>query len=350
MISPDQFGYHTDDYYRAYYARNEFDVIVLCYDHGKEKIDLVGVTVHYIPYYNKKRFRNELNLYFEIKRLIPIEKIEIVITRFFLLCFSYKLLLEKRLKWILDIRTGAVSSNAKKRWIYNSLLRISTKFYKNISIISESLAKELKLKDYSVIPLGGKALVNKDNVIDSITELNFIYVGVFDDRNLDIVLQAFCTFYRAYFPVVSTKLTIVGYANSENEERKIVEIIQANKDVPINFVGRVPNNRLEKYFMMSNIGISFVPITPWFNLQPPTKTFEYVVNGMVCLATETYENKLVIKSNNGVLVQDNEASVLEGMIKVFELRDSFSRKKIMDQSRIYTWESVYKHTLSKLLS
>lgn len=349
LITPDQFGYHTDDYYRAYYARRDFDVHVICFDHGKEKIRLSGVNVKYVSYGNK-RIKNDINMHRIIKRYTSNMNIKVIYTRFFISCWILRVLnLGGKAKWILDIRTGGVSGSALRRYIYNSLIRISSKLYGKVTIISENLAQELKIKNYIVVPLGGQPFVEANEVKQSMDVMNFLYVGIFDGRKINDVVRAFCKFYREYSNVVKTKFTIVGYSNNTNEEKRIVDIINNNSDVSINYVGRVPNIKLKKYFKESNIGISYVPITPWFDVQPPTKTFEYIVNGLYCLATDTKENRLVITRDNGILVQDNEDSVFEGMRKIFETRDNYNRNKIMKEAKCYTWESIYNNIISKVL-
>lgn len=349
LVTPDQFGYHTDDYYRAYYARRDYDVHVICYDHGKEKIELTDVNVNYVPYGNK-RIKNEVNLHKTIKRYTSNMDIKVIYTRFFVSCALLRILnLGRRAKWILDIRTGAVSGNSKRRYVYNSLIRLSSKLYPRITIISENLAKELKIKNYFIVPLGGQALVKENEVKDSMDVMNFLYVGTFDGRKIDDVVRAFCKFYREHANIVKTKFTIVGYSINPNEEKRIVDIINNNSDVSIDYVGRVPNMKLKKYFTESNIGIAYVPITPWFDVQPPTKTFEYIVNGLFCLATDTTENRLVITSHNGILVQDSEESVFEGMKQIFESRANYNRHEIMKEANNYTWEKIYNNTISKVI-
>jgi hypothetical protein len=349
LITPDQFGYHTDDYYRAYYAKRDYEVHMICYDHGKEKIELAEINVTYVPYENR-RIKNEVNMHRTIKRYIRDKGIKIIYTRFFISCAFLRIFnLRRKTKWILDIRTGAVSENIIKRRIYNSIIRLSSRFYRNVTIISESLAKELKIKKYSVVPLGGQPLVKVNEVTDTMDAMNFLYVGVFDGRKIDSVINAYCKFYRKYSQMISTKLTIVGYSNDFIEEKKIIELINNNQDICIEFVGRVPNMKLKKYFMESNIGLSYVPLTPWFDVQPPTKTFEYIVNGLFCLATDTKENRLVITKDNGILVQDTEKSVFEGMKEIFQLRLNYNRDEIIVNAANYTWESIYNSTIQKVL-
>jgi hypothetical protein len=349
LISPDQFGYHTDDYYRAFYARNDFEVHVLCYDHGKKKIALSDVTVHYITY-GHNRLINEINLFKNIRKIVENSNIRIAYTRFFVSCALIKIFNNcGKIYWILDIRTGAVSSSFSKRYIYNKLIKLSSKFFRKITVISDNLAKKLRIKNYSVVPLGGQPLVNEDEIMAPINNMNFIYVGIFDGRRIPDIILAYCRFYRKYSDLISTKLTIIGYSNNSNEETKIKNLIQNNQDVSIDYTGRVLNMELKKYFIESNIGISYVPITTWFDVQPPTKTFEYIVNGLICLATNTIENRKVITESNGVLVQDDEDSAFRGMCEIFELRLNYNRHKIMRESKIYSWENIYKNSLYRIM-
>lgn len=341
LISPDQFGYHTDDYYRAYYARKDYTVYIICYDHGKEKIELSDVTVFYVKYGNE-RLKNTINMYGVIKKHINSKKVKVIYIRYFLMCGFIRMAnIGIKVRWILDIRTGAVSNSSIKRLLYNGILKLSTKLFSIITIISESLAKELRLKNYFIVPLGGQPLVSANEIKHSIDEMNFLYVGIFDERRVDEIINAFCKFYKQYSCIIKSKLTIIGYAINKNEEKRIINIINDNHDIPILYLGRIPNMKLKEYFIDSNIGISYIPITPWFDVQPPTKTFEYIVNGMVCIATDTIENRKVITENNGILVKDNEESLFQGMEKILKLRTKYKRDVIVKEANRYTWESIY---------
>jgi len=50
---------------------------------------------------------------------------------------------------------------------------------------------------------------------------------------------------------------------------------------------------------------------PYYDCQPATKTFEYILSGMVCIATSTYENKKLINNINGVLCNDIQKALQE---------------------------------------
>src|SRR5690606_12439851 len=55
-------------------------------------------------------------------------------------------------KTIFDVRTLSIERNSFKRFIYNSFLKIESLFFKNHSIISEGLAKQLSLRKYFLLP------------------------------------------------------------------------------------------------------------------------------------------------------------------------------------------------------
>ena len=62
----------------------------------------------------------------------------------------------------------------------------------------------------------------------------------------------------------------------------------------VSCIGRVPHHDLKKYFDEANVGVSFVPLLAHYQYQPPTKTFEYLMSGLYCIATSTIANKEII--------------------------------------------------------
>ena len=349
MLSPDQFGYHTDDYYRAYYAREEFKVYVICYDHKKEKINLDGVSVTYVKY-GRGRIKDEIAVLYKLNEFLLTINQGIIYTRFFAFCVFFRLLnIRRNFNWILDIRTGSVSSNCFLRLIYNSCLRFTALAFNEVTIISSSLAKILKLNRYSIVPLGGQPLVNFDELKPNLNVMNFIYVGIFDGRNIKDTINAYARFYNQYGNNIRTKYTIIGYAIDKEEEKSIINAISENMNAPIYYVGRVPNMKLKAYFNEANIGISYIPITPWYDVQPPTKTYEYLVNGLFCIATDTSENRHIITPENGILIKDNKKSVFEAMVQLYDMRYSFDRHEIAKKSDHLTWSTIYAERLRPVL-
>jgi glycosyltransferase involved in cell wall biosynthesis len=125
-----------------------------------------------------------------------------------------------------------------------------------------------------------------------------------------------------------------------------------NNILNIELIGRVNQSELHNYFNIAHIGISLIPIKPWFENQPPTKTFEYLVSGLPVLATATKENKKVITKENGILINDDIDSIKDGLRKIMKgfLDQSFNSQKIMETNKMYSWEYIVKNSFEKVLN
>ena len=66
--------------------------------------------------------------------------------------------------------------------------------------------------------------------------------------------------------------------------------------------GRIDYYKLKPFFDKCNVGVSYIPIRDYYQYQPPTKTFEYGLSGLVTIATETKSNQEVINNCNGILI------------------------------------------------
>jgi len=94
-----------------------------------------------------------------------------------------------------------------------------------------------------------------------------------------------------------------------------------------------------------NVGVSYVPITPYFDVQPPTKTFEYLLAGMPVIATRTKENEKVINEYNGVLIDDTPEDFRNGLALLYERisANKFTSSRIIESSESYTWERIVRN-------
>ena len=92
------------------------------------------------------------------------------------------------------------------------------------------------------------------------------------------------------------------------------------------------------YFEESNVGISFVPCTKYYDCQPPTKTFEYLLYGLPVIATNTTENNIIINSSNGLLIKDSSASFCEAIELL--ISKSYNNSLIQNDSIKYSWEKI----------
>jgi glycosyltransferase involved in cell wall biosynthesis len=117
----------------------------------------------------------------------------------------------------------------------------------------------------------------------------------------------------------------------------------------VKITGRIPHTKLGSFFDQCNIGVSYVPMVDYYDCQPVTKTFEYLLSGMPVIATATSENKIVIEPGNGIVVDDNAHDFYSGLKALFENKHQFDSDKIRSQAIRYTWADIVRENLKKYL-
>jgi glycosyltransferase involved in cell wall biosynthesis len=250
--------------------------------------------------------------------------------------FSSFLPIRLRHRTILDIRSGSIRRSAALRFLANCLISFESIFFDKTTVVSNQIAEKLKLRKYQEIPLGAPSrllLIERKKNSDT-NKLRFIYIGTLRQRNIQIFANGFEKFITN--EKIDWRLDIFGYG-SEAEREGIHNITRRSKT--IRFRGVIDRTDLFDTLADADVGVSFVPITPYFDLQPPTKTYEYLLAGLPTIATRTIANKAIIKEGFGWLCDDTEASVIETLAKV---RTTFE-KQVIDRvgMRDHTWEAIF---------
>ena len=117
----------------------------------------------------------------------------------------------------------------------------------------------------------------------------------------------------------------------------------------VNIPGAISHPQLKPWLDAANVGVSYVPLTDYYDCQPVTKTFEYLLSGMPVIATNTLENRKVIKPENGVLVGGTAEKFYSGLKVVFEKRRLFDSAKIRKEAMGYTWKNIVSKNLESYL-
>ena len=302
-ISTIQFGYHIDAHKHCQYLKEDFKITYICFDYGYPKIKETGIEIIYVPW-NGSYVSKGINFIKTCLKIIKSEKIDFIFAVYFPLVSLFKLLSPNK-NVILDIRTGSINTSRKSRIITNNLIRFESFFFKKITVISESLALKLKLnmKKVFILPLGSDILSTNNKTFNN---LKLFYIGTLDGRNIHQTIYGLKLFLDLYIdPNIDLSYDIVGYGTEacENIINKAIEDTGLQKKVV--FHGRKTHEESKNFFDNCNVGVSYIPITEYYDCQPPTKTFEYINAGMVCIATETQENKKIINTDNGVLCKDS---------------------------------------------
>lgn len=347
MINNDQFGYKAGYYHYCLHLSNlGHHIIYLCNDHHHKRVSIPNVDVIYINEPNSIKWR--IQFCKELKQIISYNNIDIALCSYFRGCSILKFFLRK-VPTIMDIRSGDLASNNVLRYILNKIIKFEALWFNHIMILSESLAQLLNLKrnTYNLVSLGADVI---DSSPKNFTKMNAIYVGTLNKRDIHNTIIGFNIF-REKYPNINFNYDIIGFG-TKDEENIIKHLIHKyNLSDEIKFHGRINYENLPPFFAKANIGIAYVPMTPYFDCQPSTKIFEYELSGMYCIATNTSENKLIINQSTGLLCDDNANSFFLALEHYYlSDKSTLSSENIKISMQKYTWNNIVKHQLLPILS
>jgi glycosyltransferase involved in cell wall biosynthesis len=350
VICREPLGYLVDAFKLCEYAARKHDVTVLCFEsmvglkpEMKRSQPLPGVRVHTIPLGQSRLAR--------FKQWITACNDEIggehdfVYVYHFPGCGLLPLAHRKagRKRMILDIRSGSVSPRLASRVLVNLITALDARCYKRINIISEGLRDTLRLprRGTHILPLGADVLnVSRPQLL----ELHALYVGsLWANRRVTDTVVAFGRFYREVGHRLPMRYTIVGDGLEGERERLIALVKDLGLEDVIRLPGYVPHEQLRPFLEQSNLGVSYVPITPYFDHQPPTKTFEYLLAGLPVIATGTAANRSVVNETNGILISDTPEGFYRGLCEFIARRNSYDAGSIRRDLLSHSWENIMLH-------
>jgi glycosyltransferase involved in cell wall biosynthesis len=149
--------------------------------------------------------------------------------------------------------------------------------------------------------------------------------------------------------MIDISYTIIGDGpkNESDELKELIEKLNLKEFVTI--IGKLLHCQLKEYFDRSNIGVSYIPLRTYFDKQPPTKTFEYLLSGMPVIATKTTANSKIINPETGVLIGDRPIDFHEGLITLYRNRNHYDSQKIRKLNLKHTWENIVRNNLKVYL-
>ncbi len=348
FIIPDQFGYSAGYYYYCKYLLEAgYRVGVLSFDIGKKKIELDGdFESLYITPHNTLQYRCAI-----FKHLFSLKKkYDVVVFKQMPGLFLSALLLRRK-KRILDIRTGSVHNGEWRKKAENYDIWLQSLFFDKVFILSKELAKELKIpaNKYIWLPLGADEIAVRDK--DYTSSMQLLYVGTFDYRNIFQAVKGFALFKRRIEKKgISLSFDIIG-SGSKEAVRRIQQTIEENglkKDVTLH--GYLTHQDASVYYEKCNIGISYIPMVPCFENQPPTKTYEYILSGLVCIGTATGSNKQLIDNSNGILHKDNPEDFCSALECYYNCRFNYDTISVKSSLEEYKWVNIVNNILIPGLS
>lgn len=338
IVYPNQFGYHTDSFKYCENLRETFDISYFCFDQDLSKVDIDGINIFYNPYKINKiarlaRFYNNIINYTNNS---PVDILFVIQFKF---CFILGLFARARIK-IIDYRTGDLSPNLLIRHLKNRIMWFDSLFYTHLCAISEGLRDILNLRKTKtfILPIGGDTLSTEKH---SYEEMDLLYVGSFNGRNIHDTITGFATFLEKYKESsLSISYTIVGFGKDDdvNKIKTAIDKLKLGKKITI--LDRVKYTDLNQYFDRCNIGVAYIPKKPYYEHQPATKTFEYINSGLFTIATSTFENSKIINAHNGVLCDDSPESFAHSIETVYHKRGKINENEIRDSLKQFRWDNL----------
>lgn len=344
FIAKEQFGYLTDLYKWCECLRVHYNITVISPSGSdKKKYELEGVKVKYVPF-GKSRRMNAVKFISTILWHCAFTSAKVFVV-YYESCSLLKLVLKWR-KMHVDVRTLTVSKDsAERKRLDNLLIRECSKF-DSCSAISEGVARRMGLPGVQIVPLGSDVISGAHKEYNK--NLRLLYVGTFDNRNIEQTVEGVKLF-RDEHPDVVISYHIVGKGQKNEAEliQSCIDKFSLNDCVHIH--GYMTHEELLPLYNESNIGVSYVPITEYYQHQPPTKTYEYVLSGLYCIATATESNKSLITKDNGFLIVDNPQGFKFGCESYLNCCSMLKEVNIRKSLANHNWKNIVDTYLKPIL-
>ncbi|MBL7700301.1 MAG: glycosyltransferase, partial [Chitinophagaceae bacterium] len=314
--------------------------------------------VTYVP-----RIKNKVKKHFNFMKAIVDAEKEHNFDRIMIHVFPLISLLSlfiKREKIHIDIRTVSIHKKQYKRRFFDFLIKIASRVYRNTSTITDAAAKRIGIREYKLLPLGGAYFGNQQNGVAENDQYRkifesgdfiFLYVGTLRKRRVIECVRGFHQYMKKH-PETKARFVIIG-ASSGNELSEINAYIEEHGlQSLVHTLGYIPQTRLSYFFNHSHCGISFTPLTQFYHLQPNTKTYEYLVNGIPVIGTATLDNIQILEAArvpSGVLIQDSAEGMEEAVGKILESRHLYKKEDIALEFNRFEWDNVFDVYLGDVL-
>jgi len=342
-----QYGYGAGYAYYPQYLNEDFEIHFICLDKGLPKIDHDGFEVIYMdPGHSLSRVRTIFFTLFTIRHVVR-RRYDSILCVYF--SFSFLIgLFGRSEKKIVDIRTGSLKRSALLNRLTNMFYKFSTFPFDRILVISDSLLERMNLsrRKTTVLPLGGESIDRSEKEYNA---MQLVYVGVFTGRNIDQTIEGLKMYLEKRQTSMPVHYDIIGFGLESDLERMDLLIQNAGLKDIVTVHKKMNHLELVPFFKQATIGVAFVPMTPFFHVQPSTKVFEYALSGLITVATNTKENARVITTDNGRLCDDSASGFADALLSLELELNSFDEKKIRNSLSEYHWEVIVHKKLSKIL-
>lgn len=285
--------------------------------------------------------------FFEIRKINQLEKIDYV---YFFAQHPFSVLLQFFVKYFLKIKTiydvvswpiwkgiiPFISKYTIKLWVF-----LSDKYI----VLDKWLIKKLHLsksKKHEIVWMwyDPELFFEKKNVNlfhRKPKDIIFIYIWTLNtERNLDFFLKAF---FENIKENIHLKLYFIWTGSGENILKEI-SWKYLNKN--IFFLWNIEHRKIPDYINSSDVMVSYVPKTDYFEYQPPTKLIEYLACNKPVIATNTIAQCEILKWFDELIHKDDLESTEEKIHEIVHNISFLSDKNYKKNIKEYSWETLIK--------
>jgi glycosyltransferase involved in cell wall biosynthesis len=284
-------------------------------------------------------------------RRVPDYEFDIIHVYHFPGAFVFPLFLRKKgRKWIFYTTSGPVKGGtiSKLGWAAQTY---ESRLFDHLILRDPSHVPQFSYRnphEITIVPIGvdldlfrpGDSAAREDLEIDEDTFL-FVYAGSLGRvRKIETLIDA--------LKLLETKKAALLLVGDGGTERLRLYAKNAGMEDQVVCTGSVPYEKVAEYMRCGDVFVSYVPLTPEFDMQPPLKTIEALACGLPVIASNTKGNRrFVTHRENGYLFQDDSGSVYRAMAHLME--DESLRKKLAHAARPSVsgrrWGDIVKNSL-----
>lgn len=344
-----QFGYHSDSLRYAEILSENFSVTYSCLDQGHKRVSPKGFVVEYANGSSRSKVLKFCRLIAKTWNEYSNHDVSILVYHpgISLLAMRCK----KRA--ILDIRSMSMSSSRIKRGFWNLLLFCELRLFKHINVVSEDVARRLKLEHFRVVPVGADRTEESFNAFSQKrkngieNEAVFTYVGTFENRDIDVLVKGF-NIAASQVPV-TLKLVLVGRGTVKDHREIVAAIDDSINNLNVSMPGYLIRSEIDAFLNQTDCGIVHVPTDGRYAGHPSTKLFEYMAHGIPVMGSNYDFNCRFITRDVGFIYNFNADSISDCILRVLSNYNSFDSLFIRAQLNGSEWETIVKEKLVPVL-
>lgn len=334
-------------------ARQGLDVTVIAPGRpGEPPFEITeGIRVHRIPLRSIGRFSlDRLRFLIQASRILRKGNFDLIHIYAFVGVGLLPLLSKRKdTRWLYDCQTSAIKPPLLG--LQNWLIRLESRGFDAITALSAGIRDIVfgpGIPVAAIVPLGAdlarfrplppdRALMSQLGI--AATDCVLSYCGTLDhNRRMDKLIDAFAFAARQDN---SAKLMIIGDGSALGKLKEQVRNLKLDQRVL--FTGLIAYDQIPAYLAVTAIGLAFISMDACFEHQPPTKTVEYLAQGLPVIATNTAGNRVFVRHDlNGVLSLDSPEAYGQAMLDL--VRDADRRLRLAaaarDSVKAFDWSEI----------